>query len=158
MEEEENKAWNKSLRYLGYRQRTEKELQLYLKNKEFTDRVVKKVIQKLRESGFVDDRRFAIDWIRYSFSKGKGSVRVLKELKVKGISESVIDDLKEKEFSDIAECELAKKTVEKYLPVNYEKDDRKLLKRTANYLIRRGFTGEIVYKTIGEYFFDENIF
>lgn len=157
-EAEIRSAWNKSLRFLGYRQRSEKEIAFYLKKKGFAHQVINDVIALLKERNFINDRQFALDWISCSQRKGKGIARAVMELKGKGISDSIINESKEIVFSEGEELERALKVMEKYLPSGYLRDDEKLLKRSAAFLKRRGFSNEIVYKTVNAYFSDKDDF
>ena len=57
------RAREKALSYLSYRPRSETELERYLKDKEFSDRVIEDVIERLRRVELVDDREFARFWV-----------------------------------------------------------------------------------------------
>ncbi len=151
-------AWNKSLRFLSYRQKSEKEIVSYLKKKGFSGEVISDVTAKLKERNFINDRQFALDWIDYSSGKGKGIFRVVMELKEKGISDSVIDESKEIAFSPEEEYKKGLRVVEKYLPSEYKRDDQKLIRKTASLLKRRGFSSDIVYKIIGIFFANKDDF
>lgn len=157
-EAEIRSAWNKSLRFLGYRQRSEKEIVFYLKKKGFAHEVINDVIALLKERNFINDRQFALEWISCSHRKGKGIARVVMELKGKGISDSIINESKGIVFSEEEELERAVSVMEKYLPSEYQRDDEKLLRRSAAFLKRRGFSIEIVYKTVNAFFSEKENF
>ncbi len=145
-------ALNKALRWLTYRQRSNKELKDYLSGKGFSYDVIEAVSQRLQDIGLIDDRHFAGEWIEYSFRKGRGSLRIKHELKERGIDETVFGDILEESLSRNNEYARACNIIEKYLSLNYEQDDKRLLKKTASYLRSRGYPHTIIYQIINKYF------
>lgn len=125
-------------RYISFRPRSEKEIRDYLakvlkRRHAIAPRLIDKVIQKLRELGYVDDGKFAKWWVdqRSSF-KPKGKRLIAQELKQKGISYSF----------DIDEKALAIKAIAK----KSFKDN----KHAIDYLLRRGFPWEISSRVVDE--------
>lgn len=53
-----------------------------------------KVLDKLTAEGFCDDRAFAVSYVEEREGKGYGKERIVGELSLKGISNSIIDELK----------------------------------------------------------------
>src|SRR4051812_40126627 len=58
-----DKARYQALGQVSRRQRSEWELRDYLKRKDYTPEVIEKVIEWLREYGYVDDKKFADAWV-----------------------------------------------------------------------------------------------
>ena len=89
-------------RFLSYRPRSEKELQDFLQKKLITWKVagqisVKKTIDRLRDLGYVDDRKFIDWWIgQRSGFRPKGRRAITGELMKKGIDKTLIESV----FSD----------------------------------------------------------
>ena len=63
-------AYNAALRYLGFRSRSRKEIEDYLKRKGFEDNTIRVVMEKLERYGLADDKAFARDWVRNRMHTG----------------------------------------------------------------------------------------
>lgn len=134
------KLMNAAIRFISFRPRSEKELRDFLLKKPHHEDI-DKVVERMRELGYVDDRRFAEWWVgqRISFRpKGK---RVLQlELKRKGVEADV-------KFDEEA---AAKKAISKKidlwsrLPVIEQK------KKAYAFLAVRGFSFDTIRRVIDE--------
>ncbi|QSX08384.1 RecX family transcriptional regulator [Alkalibacter rhizosphaerae] len=84
---EEKKAYNQSLHYLTFKDRTVKEVKDHLKDKGHEPVVITVVMKKLKEYGFVDDQRYAAQYVKdkSSFSD-LGRNRISADLEKRGIS------------------------------------------------------------------------
>ena len=142
-------AWNKSLRWLSYRQRSKKEMEGYLSGKGFDAETCAGVIERLEGVGLLDDREFARSWVEFSRRKLKGSLKIRWELKNKGIDEKIIADLLKNELS--SEYERARKLMDRYLPTDYERDDRNLLRKQCPFE-KTGISGRSGFKISRKYF------
>lgn len=58
-----NEAFNQSVRYLSYKSRSEREIIDYLKEKDYDDEIIIKVIQRLKEIQYIDDDQFTIHYV-----------------------------------------------------------------------------------------------
>lgn len=84
-------AYQKSLHFLSYRQRSEDEIRRKLKEAGFDEEVSETVLQRLRESGMVSDAVFALGWVESrAASKPRGRRALAVELRRKGISDENI--------------------------------------------------------------------
>lgn len=84
-------AFNASVRYLSYRQRTEDEVVKYLKKRDYIEEIILKVINRLREVNYIDDNKYAINYINTSIAKqNRGIDLIRKELLDKGIKERIV--------------------------------------------------------------------
>jgi len=150
---------NASLRFVSYRPRSEKEFTDFLSKKLNTwkvsgDVLIKKVIERMRELGYVDDRAFAIWWRdqRTDF-KPKGRRFIALELARKGISREIIEDAlsaSEDEPGALNEVENAKKAIEKKLVLWSHKPIIEQKKKMYTFLAQRGFSSDTIGKIIDE--------
>lgn len=135
------------------RQRTEKEVKVYLKNLSFkrkvkgqdeiTDVVTENLIQKLKQKGLLNDPQFAALWVEArSKSKKKGKIALKMELYQKGIDRQTIE--KTLEESSIDEQKLAEQALEKKLNSWKNLEFMEFRKKAFEYLLRRGFSYELV--------------
>lgn len=91
-EEDRKKAMELSLRYLGYRARSEKEMEVYLRGKGFEDPTIEDCLSRLESYGYVDDLAFARSWVKSRLkSKHSGRALIRNELLQKGIKGHVLD-------------------------------------------------------------------
>lgn len=132
----------RALNYLARRFHSERELLLKLKIKSYEERLIKLVINDLRESSFVDDRIFAKHFIEEKLKKKQwGKNKIRSALFGKGVSKEIIDDAfsiidpENNEFDSA--LELAKKKFEKVS--KREKDHRKVYQKVVAFLMSRGF-------------------
>lgn len=141
--DEQEVAFNRALRYLSYRARSETEMRKYLSDKGFSDHVSQTVIDRLKDERLINDPRFAQDWIdnRVSF-RPRSQTQLRFELRNKGLSEDLIEDaLQEADLDDIElACVAGKKLVGRYARLGWLDFRQKL----GAALARRGFSYETV--------------
>lgn len=146
------KFFNQSLRFLSYRPRSEKEIIEFLKKKKTEEAVIKKIIKKLKELKFINDKEFVKWWIeqRIKSKKPKGMRIIKMELQQKGINreaqDEIIGDYDMKGLSENAVKQLVTKQYPKYGKLPKIEIRRKL----AQFLLRRGFEWETAKNVIDE--------
>ena len=115
----------------------------------YPDEVVEKAVEYVRSFGYIDDVRYASDYIRYHSSQGRGKNRIRMDLKAKGIS----DDSFEKAWDENcelglipgAEEEIAKLLEKKHFNPDMERADKD---KIAAFIMRRGFSAEDIFRTM----------
>lgn len=146
-EDGHHRAYVMALSYLGARPRTNKEISRYLARKGVEESACEKALQRLRQERLVDDEhyasRFASERMR---SQLKGRRLLRQELEQRGIAKATA-----KEAADsldlAAETEAATRAALKKWPhVKGEPRDRK--RKLMAFLLRRGFTGEVVKQAL----------
>ncbi len=87
------KARQKALRYLAYRGRSVEEVRSKLADEGFGKATIKKVIDRFRDLGYLDDKNFARQWAK-SLAAGRlwGDRKIEASLREKGIPRDLIDD------------------------------------------------------------------
>jgi regulatory protein len=136
-------AYLKALRFLGYRSRSEAEIQRKLTDQGFAQSVVDATVQRLKDNGFLGDEQFAQDWIENRTTFRPRSKRMLaSELRQKGVDEEVIEQaLAETEDEQILAYQSATKYARRLARLDWET----FRKRLGDHLSRRGFSyGTIV--------------
>lgn len=148
-EEEFKQARALGYRYLSYRDRTARETAEHLKKKGCDEIVVLETLRYLKETKYLDDRRFAEHWARTrAENKQFGMFRLRQELLGKGISEPIIEETLDALFSSIKEIDLARAVVAKKLPSMQDLDPEKRKRRLIGLLQRKGFPSDIIYKIV----------
>jgi regulatory protein len=131
-------AYQRGLRLLSYRPRSEVEIQRKLSEQGFDQPVVDATIQRLKENNFLGDEKFAQDWVENRTTFRPRSKRMLAvELRQKGVDEESIQRALA-ETDD--ENSLAYQTATKYAHRLAGSDWETFRKRLGAYLGRRGFS------------------
>lgn len=144
--------YNLSLRYLSYRPRSEKEVLDYLKEKQkkspaLTDEIIFSIISKLQEYKFINDLEFAKFWIKQRTQFRNKPLRIINyELRQKGISQSMINEMLDDQENRDMDYVSAKKLAEKKLDFYRGLEPEKRREKVMNYLLRKGFSYDIVKK------------
>lgn len=146
-EEHKNKAFNKAIRLLGYRQRSTAELTERLRKAHFASEVIDETVRKLTNLGYLNDLKFTESWVLNRINvSGFGKTRIKHELFSKGIDKETVEQVFSELYSEEEDfhraCELAKKQLVLYCSLDYETKKRRL----GGYLSRRGFPANIVAK------------
>ena len=142
-----------ALRFLAYRDRSAHEVKSHLAKKEFPPPIVTRVIEWLADLNYLNDERFAQQWGRFRLeSKKWGKYRLKQELLFKGLDPELVDETLNSLYNKVDELELALSCVEKKLPAMKGLDLQKKRRRIAQFLQRRGFGGDAVFKVLDQLF------
>jgi regulatory protein len=141
---ERTKAYNLALRFLSFRIRSRQEVVEYLRRKGVGTEVVEAAVQRLSENGLLNDREFALSWVRSRMSLKQRSRRVLEqELRTKGVSGEDIGAALE-EVDPEAELNLLTQLADRKrrLPQYRQKD------QLMGYLSRKGYSYDLIKKAL----------
>ena len=135
--------------YINKRRHTKKELIDKLIKKDYSVSVAKEVADYLEEAQYIDDsdytRRYILDAVKI---KKHGSVRIKRDLSLKGIERQIIEHVME-------ELELDTNSVLNDLIVskasNLDLNNEKQLNRLYGFLLRRGFKFGDINEALCEY-------
>jgi regulatory protein len=119
--------------------------------KGFTPEVADRVCGRLKELAYVDDRQFAITWLKaFSGQKCRSAWVLKRELKKKGVAPDLADEVVEENFDREgvfrAACDLARQRMSK-VPA---RDVEKAKARVQNLLLRRGFDYDFIREVMAE--------
>lgn len=150
-ESEMGRAQARALRLLTARGRSKAELRQRLQQAGFSSQVVEETVAWCTRLGYLDDARFASDWIEYrSLHSPSGRRRLLQELRQKGVADEIIVDALEAQLPRELEArlcvELAAGQVRRYARLNPETRRRRLI----SFLQRRGFRYEDIRNALNE--------
>ena len=139
--------------YLKFRPRTKKEVIDYLIKKSerfhFTQEIIDEAITQLEEQKFVDDQKF-VEWFveQRSLTKPKSEFVLRGELLRFGVDRDLINEYFEN--NELNEDDLAYKTMLKRWNHFKHLPAKERLEKSTNFLLRRGFSFEIVRKIINQ--------
>lgn len=149
--DEFEKFYNRTLHFLSYRPRSEKEIKGFLEKIRANITISSKILQKLQQHKLIDDEKFAKWWVEQRMEFRPEGHWVLKtELRQKGISDEIIEKILGNEEIKILGDEGLKKLVEKKLQRYKGLPKQEIYKKLGDFLQRRGFRWEIIKKVIDE--------
>lgn len=135
------------LRWLAGRDYSQQEIAQKLSAKGFLAADFQPIIQDMVEKKLIDDRRFAEQFIHWRSNKGHGPLRILAELRLKGIdAEMIADQLK---ITDNAWLEQAKEAWRKRFKGRQALDKTEKAKQ-MRFLHYKGFTQEQIAYVLAE--------
>lgn len=141
------KAFNAAVRYLGYRARSQHEIEKYLADKEYAEEVIEATVVRLYDYNYLDDEAFARAWLNdREILKPKGARALRYELKQRGVTEEIITLVLE----ELNEEESAWKAVQSKLPNWLTLDEQTMRKKINGFLGRRGFNYDAIRYVVDE--------
>jgi len=140
-----DKALNKAIRFLTYRPRTENEIRKKLLEKKFDNKIIVKVISKLKKMGYLSDQFFIESWIRDRINIKPSGKKLLKiELIKKGIPETKAQKFLEKLIDRKIELQMAQKAFHKAQKKYRHLTGSEKKQKIIAYLARRGFEWSLI--------------
>ncbi|MGI6214900.1 MAG: regulatory protein RecX [Christensenellales bacterium] len=127
---------------------TTKEMYYKLINVGYTDKTVNELLQYMLERRFLDDERYAENYIRRKKNK-YGNNRIKQDLIYKGVDKKIIQEMLEKLVQDSETLDLAVELVKKYIKTRMHFEANKLYNNSIAMLARKGFdfsTAKEAYK------------
>jgi regulatory protein len=136
------KVLQSALHFLSFRNRSENEIRMNLTKKGFFENEIIKVIDCLKSRGYLDDEKFAKEWVESrSVSKPRGRRLLAYELKQKKVNSYTIAlALKGLPNESVLALEAARKVVPRYKKMECDLFNKKV----TGFLFRRGFDFEVI--------------
>ncbi len=134
--DERQKAYQNALHYLGFRARSQVEMERYLQGKQYSPDVIVTTVERLQQEQYLDDEAFAQAWLNNRERFRPRSGRAIRyELRQKGIADEVIETV----LVDLDEDKLAWLALEPKLRQWQHLDEERFKKKVMGFLSRRGF-------------------
>lgn len=140
------KALDYGARVLAPRMLSVKALRDKMAEREFDEEDIDFAIERLVEFGALNDEEYAASVARYYANRGFGKQKVAQELHRRGVPREIAMETIE-DFEPCSEKVIA--YLEKTIKDNYE--DKRLIRKAASGLYRRGFTWEQINAAIDVY-------
>ncbi|MEM9647249.1 MAG: regulatory protein RecX [Bacteroidota bacterium] len=143
-------ARRKMEHYCAYQERCHKEVVEKLRGMRMIPEVIDTIVAHLIQENYLNEERFAQSFARGKFNIKKwGRNRIISELKQRQISKfninSALKEIDETEYQRTLD-DLAKKRWEQVQEVNIQRKKKK----TADYLLYRGWESDLVYQKLQE--------
>lgn len=143
----ERRAKNILLHRLSRSMRTRHELQQVLKKREIPDDIAFQVLNRFEEAQLIDDRVYAEAFVRARLQLGKSVSMIRRELRQKGIVDSLIaestSEISSEQEQQLAN-ELALSRMRRMSSIERDVAERRLL----GFLQRRGFSQQLAFQAV----------
>jgi regulatory protein len=137
-------AYKRALKLLGYRSRSEAELNRKLAQAGFSLQEIEAALEKLRGLKFLDDEAFASSFARDRIeNRGYGPLRVERELRLKGVAKNLVAAVLEESFGREQGKARARALLERRFR-GKDLDDLKTARRAIAFLRRRGYRDSVI--------------
>lgn len=133
---------NSAIYSLAMREHSRLELKNKLLKKEYVEGVdVDKLLDELEASDYQSDKRFTESFIRYRVSRGQGKIKIINELKLRGVESALINISMQKSGVDwfVLASQIRERKFGETLPMDY-----KLKSKQMRFLLGRGFDSEMI--------------
>ena len=125
---------------------TQHQLKERLLRKKAPAEVIEQVMAKLESMKFIDDERFAEQYI-HSRQHKKGALKIKQELFQKGVSEATVEQTLE-HLSEEVQINSALLLLEKQYSKLQKVEPRQKYGKAYTFLARRGFSGDIIRQVL----------
>jgi regulatory protein len=148
-----------AFRYVSIRSRSEKELKTFLlqkaKIKKIEEKFVGEVFERMRELGYIDDKKFAESLLlSQTAGKPKGPRVIKQALKQKGISDEIVETVfldSSHLFTEESSYLLAQKALGKKGEQYKKLDPISCQRKVHDFLFRRGFSSSIIRRLVDDF-------
>jgi regulatory protein len=144
-----------ALSYLEHRARSVREMKNHLAEKNYGPEEIAGCVERLAYMNYLDDTAYAEQYVRLSFEKRRGRMRIERELSARGISVNDIEDayylIEDTEGYSLDEIEGENARFEAEKIMDGKEVDEKLLGRLGRKLASLGYKNDLIYSIIGEY-------
>lgn len=139
-------AFNRAVRYLSLRARSEKEITDFLIKKDFNPQIIPQVINRLKELKFLSDEEFGRSFMRTRQEyKGKSTYFITYELKQKGLSNELIEKITNNSQDDL---KTAKDFIQRKKRLLARLTEQEFKEKMIRLLSSRGFSFDIINKAL----------
>ncbi len=148
--DEVQRAYILALKALARRDHSEAELRRKVADRGISAGTIDELIARLKEAGYLDDRRFALRWAESAVRNGRGyGFRLRFELSRRGIADDLASEVSERISAEYDETEAVRELVNrKFTGFTAGEADEKLKRRIVGYLQRRGFSLASIFRVL----------
>jgi len=133
---------------LKFRLRSEVELRARLEQKGFSAELSRETVNFLKDREFINDRVFAKGWVASRLKRPLGIGRIKQELIAKGLDKGIIEDSLVEAKKDYSEEQVVSRLARQRFSRLGNIEPQKAKARLYAYLLRRGFSPDVVSEII----------
>lgn len=152
VEKARQKTMNRAFNILSVKSYSVAEMRRRLLEKDWTNaEIVETVLEKLKEYNYLNDAQYAENLAAYNIrQKPQGKRKLQLKLAQKRIDKDTAKDALEKIFEETPEADLLDQALEKRLRIKGIPQDRDETKKLFDYLLRQGFSFDLVRDKVRE--------
>ncbi len=137
-----------AFQYMKNRLRSKKEIEAYLKKKEYSSEVIASVLSLLQEHGDLDDYTYAISYLHDKISMSHdGPNKIRGDLEKAGISSEIIEKVMPSYTEEIEKAKI-EKLINKQVKTNHHKGSILLKKKIQDDLAILGYSSTLIHQSL----------
>jgi len=141
VEDARERAIQQAMLFLSYRPRSESEIRQNLRKHEYSDEVIDRTLERLRQDGLANDDQFARAWVENRSTFRPRSRRLMAmELRLKGLDQEAVSSAVE----TVDDAALAYEAAQKRVPRFKDLEWIEFRKKLSGFLTRRGFSYAVI--------------
>jgi len=141
----EEELYAAALRALMRRAHSRYEMRAYLERRAEEEKMVPRVLARLREKGYLDDARFALDYARqHALARRQGRFRIARELRARGVPDHEIEAALDAVFAETDEAALVRARLRRKLAQVRGPLDQRRLASLYRSLLAAGFSADVI--------------
>jgi regulatory protein len=146
------RTFERAVNQLSYKPRSRAEMRARLLEKDWAEEaVVDQVIARLEELGYLNDEQFAANFASSRLTvKPLGRTRLRHDLRRKKLSSETVENALDEAYEQQSEEELIGRAIDKRIRLKGAPTTREETKKLFDYLIRRGFSYDLVMRKVRE--------
>lgn len=130
-----DKAYDRSLQLIARRSRSTWEVEQYLRRKSYEGDIIKTIVERLQDKGYLDDAAFADSWVRNRrLLKPRSKRKLRQELMQKRVPDHIIRECLDSDETD--DTEVLRELIQQKRKLSRYQDRQKLMR----YLSGQGFS------------------
>lgn len=142
---DEEQLYQAAIRALMRRAYSIWEMRKYLEERAEEKPAVRRVLDRLKQKGYLDDARFAAQFARYhADTRRQGRFRIARELRTRGVPDRHIEAALDAAFAEADEAALVRARIARRLRSLRGPMDRKRLASLYRSLLRAGFSADVI--------------
>ncbi len=143
-------AKNIALNFISFKPRTKSQIIQKLEKEKFSQKIIDNVISFLEDFGYLDDFKYAKDYVNYAIHSKKQSKRKIQnDLFSKGIGKDIIEQVLKEVDTDESEFENALILAKKRMKILSQSNKKKnILQNIGQFLFRKGFDWDTISRIL----------
>ncbi|MGB3181349.1 MAG: regulatory protein RecX [Cyclobacteriaceae bacterium] len=138
--------------YCAYRERSGQDVRDKLYRKDTSPDIIEEVVKKLKEDGFIDDKRFAYAYAHDKFRLQKwGRVKIRQHLRMHKLDAKELESALYEATPDEPYAEMLQELLVKKASLLKGEPPFKKKQKVTRFLLQRGFEGELIREAIEEH-------
>jgi regulatory protein len=147
--ETEAELYEAAVRALGRRGYSVHEMKQMLGRRTEDEKLVKAVMERLKQSGFMDDARYAKQFARQRTEiRRQGKFRIARDLRARGVPDRHIDAALEEVGQASDEAAIVRQRIERKLRAFHGEIDERKIASMYRSLLRAGFTADVIRREL----------